>query len=1075
MHAVSVPRLGEGIIEVRITRLLVPPGGRVDLDQPLYEAETDKAVTEIESPVAGRLAEWLIGEDDVVRVGTTIAHVEESVPPGQTTPTPARISPRARARARAVGVSGEELTRLAAGRRLATDADVDDLLAHAGLSASMPEGDHEDIPVPAARRAFNHTLRRAHTDCVSALVGTCIPDAALRAAATRLQNGSPDSVFATAPAVFAYLVAACATQHPELRTRRLGADQMRAYAKLDLGVAVTQPAHGLSVAVIRAADTLSFAEFTRHYADAVYLARTGPSQADSTVTAIVSHLDEQTSHFAIPIVVPPATSTIFLAAPDPSGQRAIALAFDHLAFDGAQATAILATLRRQVRQVDEPRGMPYAVQHDTRELSMPDSTSVVADIISQVESLVGHDIADTTPLGDAGLSSAEAVTLAGRLNEHFGTNLPPTAVWAYPTVRHLAAAVIQRATGATADLARSRSARGPSARAPSSGQRSAGLQTGGLRPVPIAVVGLGIRFPGADHFGQLPSLLNDHACLYRDVPADRLPGFSPSAHGTGPRSVLKAALLPDVAAFDAQFFGMSGRHAATTDPQQRLLLEVSWQALEHAAIIPESLSGSRAAVFAAAAGYDYRELATAASLADAPTTTGTLPTFLANRLSQFYNLHGPSMTVDTACSGSLTSVALAAASLRSGQCDLALAAGVNVICNGFNATAYQRSGMLSPTGHGTAFDALADGYVRGEGAAVAILKRLDDAREAGDPILAVIRGIAVNHGGRAASTTSPNPHAQASVICDALHDAGLEPADIGYLEAHGTATPLGDPIEVQGIIEAFYGTGPKTAVTHAGPEGRVWLGSIKANIGHLEGAAGIAGLAKAVATVCLGRIWAMPGFSQLNPVINLNDLPVSIPSSHREWPASDTPRRAGVSSFGIGGSGAHAIIEQAPADWEPIRAPGTGPWPVPLSAESSAALRALAGNLADHLSSTPHPVDAVAATLQLGRRDFPVRAVLLASSPGQLIDAAKSLANGTQHPSVYHPGTMGDGLPESAGRWLACDTADWRPHWAGRIQPRRVSLPPRAFHGRPHWLPGTAPPDAKTVVSPASDPPSGIR
>jgi 3-oxoacyl-(acyl-carrier-protein) synthase/pyruvate/2-oxoglutarate dehydrogenase complex dihydrolipoamide acyltransferase (E2) component len=1051
MYTISVPRLGEGIAEVSITRLLVPAGATVELDQAIYEAETDKSVTEMESPVAGRLARWLVSEGDVVPVGTAIAHVEtveqagQPAPPGQAPPASPRISPRARARARAAGMADDELTRLAAGSRLATDADVDDLLARAGRSPRPHEGGHADAVVPPARRAFNETLRRAYADSVPAVVGTSIPDSTLRAASARLQDSSPAGMFATPPAVFAYLVAACAARHSEFRTRRLGADRTRTYARLDLGIAVTHPARGLAIAVIRAAETLSFAEFVLQYADAVQRARTGASQADSTVTAIISHIDETTSHFAVPIVVPPATSTIFLAAPDAAGQRAIALAFDHLAFDGAQAAAILSTLRSQL---EDPPGEPGASPPARSGAGNADDP-IVRYIAAQVESLVGNAVADTTPLGDAGLSSAQAVTLAHRLNQHYGAELAATAVWTHPTIRHLAMAVTRG---------------GPSTAAHPVSPRPAGPAK-----APIAIIGMGIRFPGASHFGQLPALLDRQACCYDDIPADRLPGFSPS----GSPPVLKAALLPDVAAFDAQFFGMNGRSAAAADPQQRLLLEVSWQALEHAAIRPDALAGSCTGVFAAAAGYDYRELAVAAGLADASTAIATLPTFLANRLSQFYDLHGPSISVDTACSGGLTSVALAVAALRSGQCDLALAAGVNVICNGFSATAYQRAGMLSPTGRGTAFDALADGYVRGEGAAVAVLKRLDDAREAGDPVLAVIRGIAVNHAGRTASATAPNPHAQATVIRDALRDADLGPADIGYLEAHGTATPLGDPIEVQGVIEAFYGAAATSAVTHAGPEGRVWLGSIKANIGHLEGAAGMAGLAKAVAAVQHGRIWAMPGFSRLNPAIDLGGVPVSIPSTHREWPAAGSPRRAGVSSFGIGGSGAHAIIEEPPATLRPPQEPGEGPWAIPLSAGSPAALRAHARDLAEHLSRTPQPVEAVAATLQLGRRALSARAVILAASPGQLIDAARCLANGTEHPSMHHPGTAAARrLPEPAQRWLADGTPDWRACWPGRSAPPRICLPPRSFHGSPYWLPGAPPPSATATAPRQASSPS---
>ncbi len=461
---------------------------------------------------------------------------------------------------------------------------------------------------------------------------------------------------------------------------------------------------------------------------------------------------------------------------------------------------------------------------------------------------------------------------------------------------------------------------------------------------PIAIVGIGCRFPGgADDPEAYWQLMARGTDAVREIPASRwpaelLPGNRPELRWAG--------LLDQVDGFDAAFFGVSPREAESLDPQQRLLLEVAWEALENAGQQPSALVGSDTGVFVGLCSSDYqhRVLLRGAEQFDAYCATGNMPSTAAGRLSYVLDFQGPCMTVDTACSSSLVSITLACQSLRAGDCSVALAGGVNLVLSPFGMSLLAETQALSPDGRCRTFDARANGFVRGEGCGIIVVKRISDAVRDGDPIRAIVRGWAVNQDGRSTGLTAPNVLSQQALLRRALQQARVPAEAIGYVEMHGTGTPLGDPIEADALREVL-------GKPRADGSSCV-LGAVKTNLGHLEGAAGVAGLIKAVLALEHEEIPQNLHFRRLNPRISLDGTSLVIPAESVPWKRSDKPRFAGVSGFGISGTNAHVILEEAPARGprdEPAREASS--YLLPLSARSPASLAALARSYALRLST----------------------------------------------------------------------------------------------------------------------------
>ncbi|GMV30019.1 MAG: hypothetical protein AMXMBFR59_21440 [Rhodanobacteraceae bacterium] len=483
------------------------------------------------------------------------------------------------------------------------------------------------------------------------------------------------------------------------------------------------------------------------------------------------------------------------------------------------------------------------------------------------------------------------------------------------------------------------------------------------RAEPVAIVGIGCRLPGGvDSADGLWDLLCREVDTARAVPADRWAehGFySRSADAPGRTHAARAHFLDDpVDAFDAPFFGVSVKEAVAMDPQQRLLLELTWKALEDAGIDPASLRGTPTGVFVGISSDDYAQAhrhSGRLELIDGYSLTGTCLAPAAGRISYTFGFEGPSMAIDTACSSSLVAVHLACQSLRSGETDVALAAGVNLILSPVFHIASSKLGTISPDGLCKTFDASADGYGRGEGCGVIVLKRLSDARADGDRILALIRGSAVNQDGRSNGLTAPNGLAQERVIREALDRAGLAPEEIGYIEVHGTGTSLGDPIEVEAIGRVQAGRPANRPVV---------LGTVKSNIGHLEAAAGIAGLIRVVEILRRGEIPAHLHLDNPSPHIPWGAYPFEVRTQRRGW-GGEGLRRAGVSSFGFSGTNAHVILEQAPEAAPAETVPG--PVVLPLSARTADGLDELAARWRDWLAEPQARLADAAATAASGR------------------------------------------------------------------------------------------------------------
>ncbi len=513
------------------------------------------------------------------------------------------------------------------------------------------------------------------------------------------------------------------------------------------------------------------------------------------------------------------------------------------------------------------------------------------------------------------------------------------------------------------------------------------------RNEPIAVVGVGLRFPGAKDVEQFWELLKNGVDAIREVPPDRWDVdayYDPNPQTPGKMVTRWGGFIDEVDKFDPQFFGISPREAARMDPQQRLLLEVTWEALENAGINPQSLAKSKTGVFVGISSNDYSRIqGNDLRKIDPYTGTGNAFSIAANRLSYAFDFQGPSVAVDTACSSSLVTIHLAVLSLRSKESDLALAGGVNLILSPELSITFSQAGMLAPGGRCRTFDAAAEGYVRGEGCGMVVLKRLSDALRDGDRILAVIRGSAVNQDGKSNGLTAPNSLAQQRVVRQALKNAGVKPEAVGYIEAHGTGTILGDPIEVQALGMVMKNR-PKEKVCY--------LGSVKTNIGHLESAAGVAGFIKAVLAVYYGKIPPHLHFQQINPHIPIDELPFAIPTTLTDWPEEQKHRIAGVSSFGFGGTNAHIVVEAPPKTEPTENSVDRTHHVLTLSAHTSTALQEYAGKWVAYLKHHPDiSLSDACFTANTGRAHFSTRAAIVADSIESLKEALSHLKEGQNH------------------------------------------------------------------------------
>ncbi|MFD2768440.1 type I polyketide synthase [Micromonospora eburnea] len=545
---------------------------------------------------------------------------------------------------------------------------------------------------------------------------------------------------------------------------------------------------------------------------------------------------------------------------------------------------------------------------------------------------------------------------------------------------------------------------------------------------PVAVIGVGCRFAGGatsparywemlhagrDGIGLLPE---ERWRPYADMGGD----FAAALR----RATRWGGFLPDIEGFDAEFFGLSPREAELMDPQQRLLLEVAWEALEHAGIPPQSLAASDTGVFVGVGSDDYgRRLLEHLPSIEAWTGIGSAMCGVANRISYALDLRGPSLAVDTACSASMVALHLACQSVRTGESPVALAAGVNLVISPGLTLTLDAAGATAPDGRCKSFDVTANGYGRGEGGGVLVLKRLSDARRDGDRVLATILGSAVNQDGRTNGIMAPNAEAQRHVLARACAQAGVDPRSVDYVEAHGTGTRLGDPLEAS-ALSAVYGAGRE-------PGEPCLIGSVKSNIGHLEAGAGVAGVIKAVLALNHGEIPPTLNHTTGNPAIDWDSAGLRVVTEPTPWPRTNHPRRAGVSAFGYGGTVAHLVLEQAPpsARREPaMTGAAVEERLFPLSAASEAGLRDQAGELAAWLSdpSAEGTLADVGHTLGLRRSHLSRRAAVVAGDREELVARLRRIADGRPG-----EGIASGAVPAGPGKGLVWVFSGHGSQWTG--------------------------------------------
>ncbi len=613
-------------------------------------------------------------------------------------------------------------------------------------------------------------------------------------------------------------------------------------------------------------------------------------------------------------------------------------------------------------------------------------TEWLIDHLVAITGSARHEVDPEASMADLGVGSRDSVVLSGELSELLRRQVSPVEFWEHPTINSLVAYLLHDEPIELTEQ----------------------VQTGGGLDEPIAVVGMSCRFPGGvngtEEYWEFLSAGRDAVTT---VPAERWERFddgTPAVRAALGATTRHGSFLDDIEGFDAEFFEITAREATKMDPQQRLLLEIAWEALENSGIAPGTLKRSPTGVFVGACVSEYGFLAsTDLPGVDAWNNLGGALSIIANRLSYFLDLRGPSLTVDTACSSSLVAIHLACQSLRLGDCNVALAAGVNVLLSPAVFHGFDQSAALSASGACHAFDADADGFVRGEGCGVVVLKRMSDALRDGDRVLAVVRGSAVNQDGHSNGLFAPNPAAQMEVLRTAYANAGVGAHEVDYVETHGTGTLLGDPIEARAL---------GTVLGRGRPSDEpLLLGAVKTNLGHLEAAAGIAGFIKSVLAIQRGTIPANLHYRNPNPHIPFGQLRLRVVDSAIPWPSAPRPRRAGVSSFGFGGTNAHVVLEQAPAVRRPPAdesTPSSAVATLVVSGKSTSRVAAQAAMLAEWLqgSGAGIPLPDVAHTLNHHRAALPVFGTVTSRDRAGAISGLQALAAGQR--------TAGVTLPDSA-------------------------------------------------------------
>lgn len=733
----------------------------------------------------------------------------------------------------------------------------------------------------------------------------------------------------------------------------------------------------------------------------------------------------------------------------------------------------------------------------TKEIRGPVTEADLIRIASEIIGVPENEFHPDDHFGDLGYESVTLGELAEKVTMVSGIEVNPAILYEKNTIRELAGYLNFQLNGCCPSGPRETPFdRFATPEEEMKNQWERKLATGGLSgngmmgpDEDIAVIGMAGMFPQAGDLDEFWSHLKGGHCVVGPIPDDRteLIRWRRDLKAANPEAPEpEGGFMKEVDKFDPLLFNISPTEAEYMDPQQRLFLEMTWNALEDAGYCRRGLAGSNTGVFVGISSHDYTDiLMSHGAQVNSFTATGNAYSILANRISYFFDWRGPSQAVDTACSSSLVALHYAIESIRRGLCDMAVAGGVNVLLSPAFYRSFMDAGMLSPTGRCRTFDAAADGYVRGEGVAALVLKPLSKALHDGDPIHGVIKSSAVNHGGRSHSLTAPNPESQAELLLHAYRSSGFDPSTIGYIEAHGTGTKLGDPIEIQGLKKAFETLYQDWGYL-SGIEKHCGIGSVKTNIGHLEAAAGIAGIFKVLLAMKHGVIPPTVNFNQINPYIKLEETPFYIVDQLKNWEpvrnagGDPIPRRAGVSSFGFGGANAHIVLEEftGRGDWgtSPDFGLPDGPELIVLSARTKERLSVYISKIASFLEGKNDiKLKDLAFTLQTGREPLEERLALVVSSVHELRDAlililkeSKSACPFFQG-NVNHQGPLQQVFGNDEGTahlrqlfehrkldvlgklWVEGVGVDWESLYGSR-RPKRLSLPGYPFAKQRYWV-----------------------
>lgn len=648
-------------------------------------------------------------------------------------------------------------------------------------------------------------------------------------------------------------------------------------------------------------------------------------------------------------------------------------------------------------------------------------------LVAKVLQIDEKEIDLHAPLSRYSFDSITIIQLTNLLNDSYGLSLSPATLYEYATL---------------AEFCRDLLEKHPVERVPT----DKGLSS--TEANDIAIIGMSGIFPQAPDVDTFWENLSQHKDCISEVPLNRWNWRNLTVRWGG--------FIDHVDQFDAGFFNISPHEAELIDPQQRLFLQTAWKTIEDAGYTPSQLAALKTGLFVGVFNHDYAELLQQNEVMDAYLTTGTMNSMIANRISYILNLRGPSEAIDTACSSSLVAIHQAVHAILHDDCDMALAGGVNALITPTSfITAYQ-AGMLSEDGRCKTFDKNANGYVRGEGAGAILLKKLSQALHDGDHIYGVIKGSAVNHGGHVNTLTAPNPNAQAEVIISACQRARIPIDTLQYIETHGTGTPLGDPIEINGLKKAFYHLASAQHLQSL-PNHYCGLGAVKTQIGHLESAAGIAGIIKTLLSMHHELIPANLHLNELNPYIELENSPFYLVDKPTAWPkVSGNPRRAGVSSFGFGGANAHIILEEPPEQTS-IPFPNQSSYLICISAMTSSALHQRVTDLLHWLEkqNTSPSLAALSYTLNAGRQHFSKRICVLVPTVAELKTQLRvALASNEREQQLFAAELVtldaSLDLKQLAQNYLQGKTLDWQTIY-GNFQ-ERISLPGYPFAQESHWV-----------------------